>query len=126
MFSAAWAKLQTPQKSLRRSPDPCPWADLGTQGTCARNVSYTGSLRLSLQHTVASTNKLSRGAVWAIAPMPREQNTIQLVLLSVMNCDVRRATFQLHKCRKTVWQRGSARTRSLGELTALPQTSSWL
>jgi hypothetical protein len=30
-----------------------------------------------------------------------------------MNCDVRRATFKLHKCRKTVWRPGSARTRSL-------------
>jgi hypothetical protein len=28
-----------------------------------------------------------------------------------MNCDVRRATFQLHKCSKTVWRPGSARTR---------------
>jgi hypothetical protein len=28
-----------------------------------------------------------------------------------MNCDVRRATFQLHKCSKTVWRPDSARTR---------------
>jgi hypothetical protein len=44
-------------------------------------------------------------------PRAREQNNIQLVLLSIMNCDVRRATFQLHKCSKTVWRPGSARTR---------------
>jgi hypothetical protein len=36
---------------------------------------------------------------------------IQLVLLSIMNFDVRTATFQLHKCSKTVWRPGSARTR---------------
>jgi hypothetical protein len=42
--------------------------------------------------------------------MPAGQNVIQLVSLSSMNCDVRRANFQLHRCSKTVSRPGSART----------------
>jgi hypothetical protein len=57
--------------------------------------------------------------------MPGGQNTIQLVLLSIMNCDVRRVTFQLHKCSKAAWRPDSARTRWASSQRSL-RPPSWL